>query len=72
MIIKVQLPKTSVSVSAILESGLPTENQRLTFLAYSDEMKARVLDLIVSGKDILVSSYDGPPRDGEWFEDEAQ
>ena len=69
MIIKVQLPKTSISVSSILESGLPKENQRLTFLAYSNEMKARVLELIASGKDVLVASYDGPKRDGEWFED---
>jgi hypothetical protein len=68
--IKVQMPVGTISTSSIVECGIPSLGQRLTFCAYSDEMKARVLEMIVAGKDVLVGSYVGPKRDGEWFEAE--
>ena len=61
MHIKVQRPIGVMSVAAIVENGLPKDGERLTFCAYSDEMKARVLERIaVSKESYTVSPYNGP------------
>lgn len=66
MNIKVQMPE-KVSTNALIESGL-INGGVLTFHAYSDEMKARVLELIAKGENVLVSQTDQAPRKGEWIE----
>lgn len=60
--IKVQVPGASTS------SGIPKEGEVLTFMAFSDNMKARVLEWIASGDTIVVTLTDEPVRTGEWYE----
>jgi hypothetical protein len=68
MNIKVQLPDR-VSAAALIENGLDfPEGDILTFHAYSDMMKARVLELIAAGQNVVVKPTTEEPRDGEWFE----
>lgn len=68
MIVKVQYDYAEPTGSAIARSGFPQEGEVLTFLAYSDQMKARVLEMMAQGKKITLSIHEGRPRDGEWYE----
>lgn len=66
--LKVQIPGVVTSAS-IIESGIPeSDNLVLTFMAFSDAMKARILERIAKGDDIRVSLTNEPIRTGEWFE----
>jgi hypothetical protein len=68
MNIKVQLPGR-VSAAALIENGLDFPNgDILTFHAYSDTMKARILEFIALGQSVVVKPTTEEPRDGEWFE----
>lgn len=69
MILKVQRTDGAISANALIESGFDIEGKRLTFLAYSDAMKARILEKIAHGAPYRVYPTTEPPRDGEWFED---
>jgi hypothetical protein len=67
--IKVQVIGGVTTKSAI-ESGLEMVNEPLTFHAYTDAMKARVLESFMgSGGTIGLSFTDETPRDGEWHEE---
>lgn len=72
MNLKIQLPKafslnahvkTMTSTKTAAEQDLVT-----TFHAYSDTMKARVLEAIAQGEEVIVKPTDDEPRDGEWLE----
>ena len=65
MNIKVQVE--SASTASILEHGFPKENELLTYIAYSPEFKARILELLVGGRKMWLSNTD-ICKDGEWFE----
>jgi hypothetical protein len=61
-----------VSTKSLIESGFEAANEPLTFHAYSDRMKARVLEsFMVSGGTIGLSFTDESPKDGEWHEELA-
>jgi hypothetical protein len=66
MNIKVQLPD-KVSANSMIESGIKSEGI-LTFHAYSQEMKARVLEMIAKGERVIVKPCEEPRRNGEWLE----
>lgn len=69
MNIKVQLPNRRPTVEAFTESGF--ENARvnvLTFHAFSDTMKARLLEYIAKGEVVWVQPTEEPFRTGEWLE----
>ncbi|TXI90552.1 MAG: hypothetical protein E6Q36_01315 [Chryseobacterium sp.] len=66
MHIKVQVE--SASTSAILNCGFPKKNELLTYIAYSPEFKARILELAMGGRKMWLSQTD-EKRDGEWFEE---
>jgi hypothetical protein len=69
--IKVQVIGVVTTKSAI-ESGFEATNEPLTFHAYTDVMKARVLEsFMVSPGKIGLSFTDETPRDGEWHEEMA-
>ena len=68
MILKVQYDSAVPTTSAIHKYGFPQEGEVLTFLAYSDAMKARVLELIAQGQKLTISVYNGKQKDGEWYE----
>jgi hypothetical protein len=59
----------SHSVNGMVSSGIPMFNQQLTFHAYSDEMKARVLEGIAIGMDYKVKTTKEAHRRGEWYEE---
>jgi hypothetical protein len=69
-ILKVQL-LGAVTTKSILNSPDLNLEDPLTFHAYSDTMKARILESLLkpetAGK-IAVSITDEPARDGEWHE----
>lgn len=68
MDIKVQLLGRTSS-AALVESGFDfPKGGVLTFHAYSDAMKARVLELIADGQNVVVKPTTEKRRDGEWFE----
>ena len=68
MNIKVQI-KNRLSTNAIIASGISKEGDYLTFHAYSDQMKARILEnLLNSRSEIYVSICDEARKDGEWYE----
>lgn len=68
MNIKVQLPDR-ISTAALIESGIHIKGQCVTFHAFSDTMKARVLELIAKGNErVLLRVTDETPRTGEWME----
>jgi hypothetical protein len=70
-IIKVQVID-AVSTESVIESGIESTKDPLTFHAHSDRMKARVLErFMVSGGTIGLSFIDGSPREGEWHEEMA-
>ena len=57
------------SVKSIVEAGPEAMYNPLTFHAYSDRMKARILEqMIKSPARIGISFTDEPSRDGEWHE----
>lgn len=62
--IKVQIG-AAMSAKSFITSGASSDP--LTFICYSEEMKARVLDLLLSDADVRVSFTD-EKRDGEWHE----
>ena len=69
MNIKVQVIE-GASVKSAIESGFDAMKNPLTFIAYSDQMKARVLEnFLKSPAKIGLSIYDGPRKDGEWHEE---
>ena len=68
MNLKVQRTDDHVTASAMINSGWRREGDALTFIAYSDEMKARVLEKIAAGAPYRVTVTNDPARDGEWFE----
>lgn len=67
-VIKVQIIE-SVSVASAINSGMDMVHHPLTFHAFTDTMKARILESIIKnpGK-IVVSFTDETPRTGEWHE----
>ena len=66
--IKVQIIG-GVSTKSSIESGLDNTQHPLTFHAYSDAMKARILESYLDNPQKIVLSFtDEPPRDGEWHE----
>lgn len=68
MTIKVQI-KNHLSTKATIVSGIPKEGDCLTFHAYSDQMKSRILENILkSDAEIYVSICDDARKDGEWYE----
>jgi hypothetical protein len=68
MNVKVQLPG-QVTAAALIENGFDfPEGNVLTFHAYSDLMKARVLEMIAAGRVVVVKPTAEIPRVGEWFE----
>jgi hypothetical protein len=68
--IKVQLIGHA-TVKSLIESGVASTDDPLTFHAYSDQMKARILDSFLNplnrGK-IALSFTDDLKKDGEWHE----
>jgi len=70
VIIRVQIDG-GVSVKSAVECGIEAATSKpLTFLAYSDMMKARVLEsFLKSPSKIGLSIHNGSRRDGEWHED---
>ena len=65
--IKVQLPG-QLTASAFIEGGIKSEDMAITFHAHTDRMKARVLELIASGRTVIVSLTNDAPMVGEWME----
>ena len=66
--IKVQIIN-GASVKSVVESGLDSIEDPLTFHAFSDTMKARILEnFIKSPAKIGISFTDEIPRIGEWHE----
>ena len=66
--IKVQIIG-GVSTKSAIESGFYEIQHPLTFHAYSDTMKARILESYLKNPDKIVLSFtDESPRDGEWHE----
>lgn len=64
--IKVQIG-AAMSAKSFITSGASSDP--LTFICYSEEMKARVLDLLLSDADVRVRvSFTDEKRDGEWHE----
>jgi hypothetical protein len=60
------------STNSLIESGFEATNEPLTFHAYTDVMKARVLEsFMVSPGKIGLSFTNETPRDGEWHEEMA-
>jgi hypothetical protein len=68
MNLKVQRTDDHVTANAMINSGWRREGDVLTFIAYSDTMKARVLEKIAAGWPYRVTVTDDPAVDGEWFE----
>ena len=68
MNLKVQRTDDHVTASAMINSGWRKDGDALTFIAYSDTMKARVLEKIAAGAPYRVTITDDSPVDGEWFE----
>jgi hypothetical protein len=67
--IKVQFIN-GASVRSVIEYGFDVATEQpLTFHAYSDQMKARVLETMIksTGK-VGISFTDESPRTGEWHE----
>lgn len=74
MNIKVQIQGGASVKSVLSEHGNVQVEQLppLTFIAYSNEMKARVLEnFLKSPAKIGLSIFDGVVKDGEWHEDFA-
>jgi hypothetical protein len=74
MKIKVQI-YGGASVTSLLSGGISDDSLQnpLTFIAYSDAMKARVLEnFLKSPAKIDLSFFDGPAKDGEWHEPPIQ
>lgn len=67
MNLKVQFTDGRRSIAGLINSGLTSEGV-LTFHAYSDTMKARLLEKMAHGYPIKVFPTNEKPRNGEWFE----
>ena len=68
MNLKVQMPG-KLTAAALMNSGLGfNEGKCLTFHAFSDKMKARILEQIALGQNITVSVTTEEPKTGEWME----
>ena len=66
--IKVQIIG-GLSTKSAIESGFDNIQHPLTFHAYSDTMKARVLEAYLKNPDKIVLSFtDETPCAGEWHE----
>jgi len=67
--IKVQIIGGVSTKKSAIESGFDAIQHPLTFHAYSDTMKARILEVYLKNPDsIVLSLTDESPRDGEWHE----
>ena len=67
MNIKVQIEKDSINAS--VNHGFRKEGEFLTFIAYSDQMKARILESLVRDKTAnIYISETTERRNGEWYE----
>lgn len=70
-IIKVQFI-SALSADALIEQGFEApQGKCLTIHARSDQMKARVLEQIAAGSDVVVSVTTDHFRNGSWFEELA-
>ena len=68
MNLKVQRTDDHVTAAAMINSGYRRDGDVLTFIAYSDTMKVRVLEKIASGWPYRVTVTTDRAVDGEWFE----
>lgn len=68
MNLKVQRTDDHLTAAALINSGWRKDGDVLTFIAYSDTMKARVLEKIAAGWPYRVTVTTDKPVDGEWFE----
>lgn len=66
-VLKVQLPRAHTAATMV-ESGIDRSDGVLTFHAYSDRMKASVLEQIARGVKFVVTITNEMPKDGEWYE----
>lgn len=59
-----------LTTASILNSGLVFKDPCVCFIAYSQRMKASVLEaMILSPGLVKIDKYDGPAKDGEWLEE---
>jgi hypothetical protein len=71
MKIKVQI-EGGASVQSIVASGVENIDKPQTFIAFSETMKARVLEqFLQSPLKIGLSIFNGESKTGEWHEDFA-
>ena len=69
MLIKVQIVNSASVKSALEADTIEKTREPLTFHAYSDAMKARMLEqFLKSPAKIGISICDDAPRNGEWHE----
>ena len=69
MKIKVQLFKQPTTAALVNPKTKAIDKLPVTFIAFSDEMKARVLENFLKASiKIGISVYDGPVETGEWLE----
>jgi hypothetical protein len=67
-VLKVQRTDGQITANALVSSGFPKPGHVLTFIAYSNEMKARILEQIANGAPYRAFATNDKPRNGEWFE----
>ena len=71
--LKVQFPdlfSLQAHVAANISTREANERDMITTIhAFSDEMKARVLEEIAAGTNVLVVSTDEEPKRGDWLEE---
>lgn len=65
MNIKVQFTDGRLCTDA---ESFPLDGERLTFHAYSDEMKARLFEKLALGLPIVFKITDEKPKKGSWYE----
>lgn len=70
MNIKVQIDNV-LSAKSLLASGIENAHKPVTFIAYSDAMKARVLQRFLEGRERIGLCLCEGRKDGEWREDFA-
>ena len=71
MNLKIQLPD-KITGAAFINQGILSDFNKgrcLTFHAFSDTMKARVLEMIAQGEKVTVSVTNEAPKTGEWMEE---
>ncbi len=69
MKIKVQIFKAPSNAALVNPKTKAIDKLPVTFIAFSDQMKARILEnFLKSPLKIGISVYDGPDETGEWLE----